>query len=119
MLSSKPDETPEEVREFIRFFNSQKFFEAHEVLETLWKKEKQKGLHSDPKLQNLYQGLIQISAALVHVQKKNPEGANWLFHSASGYLQNIPLNPLSIDVAALIQNTSLCLQHQKSFPQID
>lgn len=108
---------PSELQEFIRLFNKQKFFEAHEVLEILWRSEKQKS-SSDIRTQNFYQGLIQIAAALVHVQKKNPEGAQRLFRSASEYLQNIPPNTFGVQTARLIQDTDLCLDHQKPFPVI-
>ena len=108
-----------EIDEFIQLFNQQKFFEAHEVLELVWRKEKQKGSSADLKFQNFCQGLIQIAASLVHVQKNNPEGARRVFHSALNYLQQSSSETYGIALEQLIQDTEKCLDHSKSFPQID
>ncbi len=66
--------------QFIRLFNAQKFFEAHEVLELLWREEK--GPDRD-----FYQGLIQIAAVFVHLQKNNLPGAQRLLETAAAYLK--------------------------------
>ena len=48
-------------------FNAELFFEAHEVLEDLWRETK--GPERD-----FYHGLIQVAAAYVHVQRGNAYG---------------------------------------------
>jgi DUF309 family protein family protein len=50
---------------FVACWNDARFFEAHEVLEGLWVRTRDE-----------YQrGLIQLAAALVHVQRDNLKGA--------------------------------------------
>jgi hypothetical protein len=55
------------IAEGVRLFNSQKFFEAHEALETLWLSES-----GDERL--FLHGLIQVAAAFHHYQRNNAEG---------------------------------------------
>jgi predicted metal-dependent hydrolase len=49
-------------------FNSERFFEAHEVLEDLWHEYRDTD-------RTFIQGLIQIAAAFYHVQSHNVKGA--------------------------------------------
>jgi hypothetical protein len=66
--------------EYFRLFQEEKYFEAHEVLEGLWRETKDKK-------RDFYHGLIQLAAALVHFQKGNLHGAKELFRTASRYLK--------------------------------
>ena len=66
--------------EYFRLFAGEKFFEAHEVLEALWRETK-------GETRDFYQGLIQLAAALVHFQRGNLTGAQELFRTASQYLK--------------------------------
>ena len=75
--------------EYFRLFQEEKFFEAHEVLEGLWRETK-----GGP--QDFYQGLIQLAAALVHFQKGNPAGAKELLRTSSDYLK--PYEPCFLGV---------------------
>ena len=68
--------TEKSFQEFWKLFNAEKFFEAHEVLELLWRETP--GPERD-----FYQGLIQIAAAFVHVQKGTPDGGRKLLEKAS------------------------------------
>jgi len=86
---------PSAYLEFIRLFNQQQFFEAHEVLELLWKEEK-----GSPRL--FYQGLIQLAAVFVHLEKQNHEGARRLFQTASAYLQPYGTAYLGLNPAAVL-----------------
>jgi uncharacterized protein len=54
-----------EYEAFIRCWNDAQFFEAHEVLEGLWIRTRDEG----------QRGLIQLAAALHHVQRGNLKGA--------------------------------------------
>ena len=66
--------------DYLRLFQEKKFFEAHEVLEELWRETRGRE-------REYYQGLIQLAAALVHFQKENFPGAKELFRTASKYLK--------------------------------
>ena len=66
--------------DYFRLFQQEKFFEAHEVLESLWRETQGRD-------REFYHGLIQLAAALVHFQKGNFKGAKELFRTASHYLR--------------------------------
>src|SRR3989442_1751603 len=78
------------VQEGIRLFNEEYFFEAHEVLEDLWKRE-----HGKPKL--FLQGLIQICAAYHHFQNGNLIGAETLLERGAQKMRSYPPDYLGID----------------------
>ena len=65
-------------------FNRQLFYEAHEVLEHLWLKDKY-GPNGA-----FYKGLIQLAGAFVHLQKKRPHPAAALFKLALANLEKYP-----------------------------
>ena len=79
------------VQEGIRLFNEEYFFEAHEVLEDLWKRERGKS-----KL--FLQGLIQLCAAYHHFQNGNLIGAE----RGAQKMRSYPLDYLGIDAAKLL-----------------
>ena len=66
---------------FFEAFNRQQFYEAHDILETLWLQDRrgQKG--------DFYKGLIQLAGAFVHVQKGRPGPAMALLQLARANLQ--------------------------------
>ena len=51
------------VESAIELLNQQRYWECHEVLEEIWRKEK------DPSEKSLQQGVILVASALVHAQK--------------------------------------------------
>jgi hypothetical protein len=55
------------IAEGIRLFNTQKFFEAHEALETVW-------LKAQAEEKSFLHGLIQIAAAFHHFTRGNLTG---------------------------------------------
>jgi predicted metal-dependent hydrolase len=65
-------------------FNRQRFFEAHEVLESFWlpQRDGPNGL--------FYKALIQLAGAFVHWQKNRPGPAVALFKLAHAHLQKYP-----------------------------
>jgi uncharacterized protein len=91
-------------------FNQEKFFEAHEVLEALWKKS-----HENERL--FYQGLIQIAAAFVHIQRKNPAGAEELLHKASQNLATFEDSYKGISVPVLLDQAYSVLKKGEKFPK--
>src|SRR3989442_5463123 len=83
------------IQEGIRLFNDEYFFEAHEVLEDVWKQE-----HGEPRL--FLQGLIQISAAYHHYQNGNLVGAATLLQRGADKIRKYPARHLGIDAAGLV-----------------
>ena len=82
-------------------FNRQLFYEAHEVLEHLWLKDKY-GPNGA-----FYKGLIQLAGAFVHLQKNRLHPAAALFKLALANLEKYPRQHERLDVAAacgLIRN---------------
>lgn len=59
-------EKKEAIKKGISYFNNERFWECHEVLEGVWKK-----CYEEEK--DLLQGLILVAAALVHFQKAENE----------------------------------------------
>jgi predicted metal-dependent hydrolase len=76
-------------------FNRQHFFEAHDVLEELWLKERQ-GPNGA-----FYKGLIQLAGAFVHLQKNRPRPAAALFKLALGNLEKYPRKHEQLDTGAV------------------
>ena len=52
----------------VALFNGARYWHAHEAWETLWRA-------ADDKDRDFYQGLIQIAAGLLHLQRRNARGA--------------------------------------------
>ncbi|TLZ85250.1 MAG: DUF309 domain-containing protein [Methanobacteriota archaeon] len=71
MVEQEPPAGLDPIDQGIRLFNEEYFFEAHEVLEDLWKREPGKS-------KVFLQGLIQICAAYHHFQNGNLIGAETL-----------------------------------------
>jgi predicted metal-dependent hydrolase len=76
-------------------FNRQLFFEAHEVLEQSWLKDKY-GPNGA-----FYKGLIQLAGAFVHLQKNRPGPAAALFKLALANLEKYPAKHERLDVVAV------------------
>ena len=83
------------IQEGIRLFNEEYFFEAHEVLEEVWRQE-----HGEPRL--FLQGLIQVCAAYHHFQNGNLVGAITLLQRGADKMRHYPPRYLGIDAAGLI-----------------
>ena len=100
-MNLKPADLPPELKDGIQLINEGFYFKAHEVLETQW-------LIEEGITRNLYQGLIQLSAALFHLERGNTKGAikllkmaeeNFLLLEHSDYL--IDLQQLLTDIQRL------------------
>ena len=100
---------PAEYLEFIHLFNEGKFFEAHEVLELLWRREK-------GEVRDFYHGLIQIAAVFVHLRKKTPEGGKQLLNKASKYLEKYRPVFMGMDLERLLIQTRASLVDHAEFP---
>lgn len=76
----------------IEFFNSGEFYDAHEVLEDVWREEQ--GPH---KL--FLQGLIQVAVALHHHSTGNVVGCRSLLKRASRNLTSYPENYFGLNLS--------------------
>ncbi len=83
------------IRDGLRLFNEEFFFEAHEVLEDVWHKE-----HGEPRL--FLQGLIQLCAGFHHFQNGNYAGAAALLRRGADKMRNYPAQYLGLDAAGII-----------------
>lgn len=83
------------IRDGIRLFNEEFFFEAHEVLEEAWHEE-----HGEPRL--FLQGLIQICAGFHHYQNGNFRGAAELLDRGTQKMRRYPDRYMGIDAAGLL-----------------
>ena len=63
-----PEEADRLFREGVALFNGVRYWHAHEAWETLWRA-------ADDEDRDFYQGLIQVAAGLLHLQRRNLRGA--------------------------------------------
>jgi predicted metal-dependent hydrolase len=82
------------VAQGVHLFNSQKFFEAHEALETVWL-----GAAGDDK--RFLHGLIQIAAAFHHHTRQNSAGFRSLLEKGWKKLEGFGDAKQGLDVAGL------------------
>lgn len=83
------------IEEAIRLFNGEYFFEAHEVLEDVWRQER-----GESRL--FLQGLIQVCAAYHHFQNGNLVGAMTLLERGAEKMRKYPSEYLGINAGRLI-----------------
>jgi predicted metal-dependent hydrolase len=76
-------------------FNRGLFFEAHDVLEQLWLKNRHGPNGS------FYKGLIQLAGAFVHLQKNRLRPAAALFKLADANLKNYPQQHEQLNLSEL------------------
>ena len=78
-------------------FNRQQFYEAHEVLEYVWLKDR-RGPNGA-----FYKGLIQLAGAFVHLQRDHLRPAAALFKLAQANLEKYPPHHEHLDAAATLR----------------
>lgn len=84
-------------RQGIKLFNSAEFFEAHEVLEDVWR--------AAPAAEKKFlQGLIQVAVAFHHHSKQNRVGARSLLARARRNLSGYPDKFGGIDLKPLLKS---------------
>ena len=81
---------------YFECLNRQRFFEAHEVLETVWLPQRE-GPNGA-----FYKGLIQVAGAFVHWQKNRPGPTAALFRLAQANLRKYPRTHQGLDVNAVL-----------------
>ena len=103
-----PETVEEALQLGIDLWSQQRLFEAHECLEFVW--------HAAPSGdRDLWQGVIQVAVAGVHLQRDNPDGAAATFRKALRRLERYPaqhrgvrvelLRELCVDGAATLDAT--------------
>jgi predicted metal-dependent hydrolase len=93
---------------YLRCFNEQLFYEAHDVLEELWLTQRQ-GPND-----GFYKGLIQLAGAFVHLQKNRLRPAGALFKLSRKYLSAYPGTHEALEmqvVLGLIESWLAELEH--------
>lgn len=88
---------------YFNCFNQQLYYEAHDVLEALWLKDRQAPDAA------FYQGLIQVAGGYVHLQKNRLAPASRLFALALENLEPYPSLYAGLDLEGVRQ---LC-RHQR------
>jgi predicted metal-dependent hydrolase len=95
---------------YFECFNQGLFYEAHDVLEEAWLKNKQSPNYS------FYKGLIQLAGAFVHLQKDRLKPAVALFNLAEANISRYPDLHEGLDNRAvlnvIIEWKSLIAQHE-------
>jgi predicted metal-dependent hydrolase len=81
---------------YFECFNRQLFYEAHDVLETIWLAQR-KGQND-----SFYKGLIQLAGAFVHLQKNRLRPAGALFKLAQTNLMKYPATYERLRVAHVL-----------------
>lgn len=87
--------TDSTAKEGIRLFNGRKFFEAHEVLETVWLKAE-----GDDKI--FLHGLIQVAAAFHHQSRENIVGCRSLLEKGCRKLARFGAGHMGVDLARFL-----------------
>src|SRR5437016_13936215 len=102
MLVGQSGVDPHRFAEGIKLFNSAEFFEAHEVLEDVWR--------AAPAAEKRFlQGLIHVAVALHHYSKENRVGTRSLLSRAPRNLSGYPDEFVGIDLKLLMESFDLCL----------
>lgn len=80
----------------IELFNEQRYYEAHEAWEDIWRESQ-----GDVRL--FYQGLIQAAAALLHYDRNNLVGTKLCMTNALKKLDTLGTEFMSLQVASFSQ----------------
>ncbi|HEY7846890.1 MAG TPA: DUF309 domain-containing protein [Candidatus Limnocylindria bacterium] len=83
------DEADELFRRGVALFNGVRYWHAHEAWETLWRA-------APDAERDFYQGLIQLAAGLLHLQRRNRRGARNKL--AEGVARLKPFQPAHRDI---------------------
>lgn len=85
----------------IQLFNERRFFDAHEVLEEVWR-----AAAADEK--RFFQGLIQVAVALHHYSTGNVTGASSVIKRAIRNLSGYPDHHRGVDLGNLLTTMHQC-----------
>jgi len=85
----------EKMREGVKFFNEQKYWECHEALEDVWIEDR-----NDP-ARNVYWAVIQIAASCIHFRDGNIIGAQGMLSKAKEKLKRCREQKILTDFAII------------------
>ncbi|RME70723.1 MAG: DUF309 domain-containing protein [Chloroflexi bacterium] len=94
---------PPLVLEGLRLFNQGRYFECHEVLEEAWVAE-------PSPVRLLYQGILQIGVACLHIQRKNWRGAMKVLERGVPKAGRFAPTCMGINVARLLDDARTIYQ---------
>ncbi len=97
------DPPPPALIQAVQEFNASEYFQCHETLEHAW-------LHEPGYIRVLWQGIIQVSVACLHITRGNGEGARKIWSAALLNLAPFPDRCHGVDVTLLRAQTDVCLQ---------
>lgn len=90
-------QTPEALLQLgIDLYNTGHYWNAHEAWEQVW-------LDSEREMRNFYQGLIQVTAAFVHVTRNEYPGAVRLLDAGIDKLERYPDTFMGVKLGALLE----------------
>ena len=95
---------PDFLKDGIFFFNSGRYFEAHESWEDLWRP-------AQGPLRLFYQGLVQAAVGMHHLSRHNLNGARAQLGKSLSKLEQYPGRFCGIDNARLIGGLRNILEH--------
>jgi hypothetical protein len=96
------DPAPVGLTEGIRLFNAGEYYECHEVLEDIWREERDA-------IRYLYQGILQIGVGLHHLRNGNYRGATLLLRDGIDKTRRFTPACMGVDTAALCDAAQRCL----------
>jgi len=99
-------ETDEAIELAKSYFNQERFWESHEILESVWRIAKGEE-------KNLLQGMILVDAAFVHLQKREPGVALGVLRRAAKQLVWRERSYHHIDVQELKAKVSKMIEGQR------
>ncbi len=88
----------------LRQFNAHEFFECHETLETVWRRE------TGP-VRELYRAILQIGVAYYQIERGNYWGAYKMFLRTLQWFEPLPDRCQGIDVARLRADADAARAH--------
>lgn len=83
----------------VDLFNREDYFEAHEVWEDAWRREQ-----GDRR--RFLQGLIQVAAGFVKLQRRQPRGAKALLERGAENIAGHAGDPFGLDLPPLLESVS-------------
>ena len=84
----------------VELFDAERFFEAHEFLEWIWKSDE-----VEPADRDFWKGVTQVAVGFAHAQRGNASGATTLLTRATRYVAPYPSPHHGVDRAALVAAT--------------
>ncbi|WP_375512823.1 DUF309 domain-containing protein [uncultured Nostoc sp.] len=93
---------PQEFWQGVEQFNSGQFYACHDTLEALW-------IEAGEPEKTFYQGILQISVALYHLENRNWRGAVILLGEGSNRLRRYPCSYGGVDVDELLSQSAVLL----------